>query len=131
MIKTYTIMDEEALKKKLTFEQYRILREKGTEPAFTGKYYNTKDKGMYNCAACGNKLFSSDTKFDSGSGWPSFDDAVKGNVELKEDFTHGMQRIEVICKKCKSHLGHLFHDGPTKTKKRYCINSARLNLKKK
>lgn len=123
---------EQKWKKKLTKEQYNVLREKNTEPSFTGKYYNNKEKGTYSCVACGNLLFDSNTKFDSGTGWPSFDD-VKSNkaVELKDDFSHGMHRTEVICKKCKSHLGHIFNDGITKTGKRYCINSICLDFKKK
>ena len=123
---------EKDWKKKLTPEQYRVLREKGTEPAFTGKYVDNKEKGMYTCAACGAPLFSSDKKFDSGTGWPSFYDvAEKGNVELHEDTSHGMKRIEVTCKKCGGHLGHVFDDGPkNKTGKRYCINSCSLDFKK-
>ena len=119
-------------KKKLSKEQYAVLREKETEQAFTGKLLKNKEKGMYTCSACGNELFSSDTKFDSGTGWPSFDDVKSNNaIELKEDNGHGMHRVEVICKKCKSHLGHLFDDGITKTGKRFCINSVCLNFKKK
>lgn len=112
--------------KNLTPEQRKILYEKGTEAPFTGKYLNMKEKGMYSCVACGNPLFSSNAKFESGTGWPSFYDVVsKGNVELKEDDSHGMRRTEVICAKCGGHLGHLFNDGPEdKTGKRYCINSA-------
>ena len=117
---------------KLTKEQKRILLDKGTEPPFTGKLLHNKEKGTYSCAQCGNPLFSSDAKYDSGSGWPSFWESVSDNaVELKEDNTHGMKRIEVICKKCGGHLGHLFPDGPKdKTGKRFCINSAALGFKK-
>lgn len=116
--------------KKLTPEQHRILREKGTEAPFTGKWLHNKDKGMYMCTSCGAELFSSDTKFDSGSGWPSFSDANKKNVELKDDFSHGMRRKEVVCTKCGGHLGHLFDDGPTPTGQRYCINSVSLDFEK-
>ena len=118
--------------KKLTPEQYHVLKEKGTEPAFTGKYWDNKKKGMYKCAGCGAELFSSDTKFDSGTGWPSFSDPKnKENIDLKDDSSHGMARIEVTCKKCGGHLGHVFDDGPTKTGKRYCINSCSLEFEEK
>lgn len=114
----------------LTPEQYAVLREKGTEAPFTGDYVHTDERGMFACAACGNQLFSSDTKFDSGTGWPSFTDAIPGAVEFHDDISHGMKRTEVTCAKCGSHLGHVFDDGPGPEGKRYCINSVCLNLKK-
>lgn len=125
--------DESYWKMCLTPEQYRVLREKGTEPANLGKYVKNNEAGMYVCAACGQELFSSDTKFDSGSGWPSFTDPVNiEHVELKTDASHGMSRTEVLCKKCGSHLGHVFDDGPQdKGGKRYCINSVSLDFNKK
>lgn len=149
------IRDEKEWKEKLTPEQYRVLREKGTETPFTGKYLHTKDKGIYKCAACGNELFSSETKFDSGTGWPSFtpldvsrpkaaDVAPKEGghltgftdpsginmegIELKDDISHGMVRDEVLCKNCGSHLGHVFDDGHGENGERYCINSVCLEL---
>lgn len=123
------IKNDDKWKKKLTKEQYEVLREKRTEGAFTGKYWDKHDKGNYTCAACGSKLFSSDTKFDSGTGWPSFTESSnKENIELHEDNTFGMKRIEVTCKKCGGHLGHVFNDGPM-GKKRYCINSCSLEFK--
>lgn len=123
--------DENEWKKKLTPEQYKVLREKGTEIPGTGKYLHEKKEGTYKCAACGNPLFPSDAKFDSGTGWPSFDTALPGAVEYIDDATHGMKRTEVVCAKCKSHLGHVFDDGPTGTGKRYCMNSVCLNLEEK
>ncbi len=121
---------EQDFKKKLSSEQYHVLREKGTEKPFSGKYLNHKADGTYACAACGNPIFSSDAKFDSGSGWPSFDKALPNSVKLSHDFSHNMIRIEVTCAKCGSHLGHLFYDGPTATKARFCINSVALDFEK-
>ena len=122
-------LSEEEWKKKLAPEAYHVLREKGTEAPGTGKFYRNFDKGMYMCAACGNELFSSDTKFDSDCGWPSFDKSLQGAVEFHDDYSFGMHRIEVTCNKCGSHLGHVFEDGPTETGKRFCINSVSLGFK--
>lgn len=125
-MKDFKQLSNEAWKKKLTPEQYRVLREKGTERPGTGKFYQNFATGMYMCTACGNPLFSSDTKFDSDCGWPSFDKSLEGAVAFHEDFSYGMHRVEVVCNKCGSHLGHIFDDGPTLTGKRYCINSVAL-----
>lgn len=115
----------------LTPEQYRVLREAGTERPFTGEYWNHKDQGLYRCAGCGAELFDSSTKFDSGCGWPSFYDSLdKERVEEREDTSFGMRRVEVLCKKCGGHLGHVFPDGPRPTGMRYCINSASLKFEK-
>jgi peptide-methionine (R)-S-oxide reductase len=123
-------LTEEEIKQRLTSEQYHILREKGTEIPFTGEYLKHKANGMYTCAVCGAELFSSDTKFESGTGWPSFYDAVKSDaVTLSEDNSHGIHRTEVTCTNCGSHLGHLFHDAPDQpTGNRFCINSASLGF---
>jgi methionine-R-sulfoxide reductase len=124
--------NEEDYKKELSAEQYHVLREKGTERPFTGQFYLHKEKGVYVCAACGNELFSSDMKFDSGCGWPSFDREIPGGkIITYKDTSHGMIRTEIVCANCGSHLGHLFDDGPTDTGMRYCVNSLSLDFKKK
>jgi peptide-methionine (R)-S-oxide reductase len=120
---------DEEWREQLTPEQYDVLRRQGTEPAFTGRYWNSHEDGVYRCAACGNELFSSDTKFESGTGWPSFTEPMLAEaVELREDRSHGMVRTEVVCRRCGGHLGHVFDDGPGPTGQRYCINSSSLDL---
>jgi peptide-methionine (R)-S-oxide reductase len=125
------IKSNEQWKKELTEEQYHILREQGTERPYDGKYWDNHEKGMYECAGCGNDLFSSDTKFDSGTGWPSFWAPIaKDKVEINLDKTHGMMREEVVCAKCGGHLGHVFNDGPKPTGQRYCMNSGAMKFVK-
>ncbi len=120
---------EQEWREELSPERYNVLREAGTEPPFSGEYTYSKDDGMFRCGACGNALFSSDSKFDSGTGWPSFTEpAVAEAVELKDDSSHFMRRTEVLCANCGSHLGHVFDDGPGPTGQRYCINSLSLDL---
>jgi peptide-methionine (R)-S-oxide reductase len=131
MPKTKIIKPEDEWKQQLTPEQYAICRKKGTERAFSGEYNDCKDDGMYRCRCCGEPLFSSETKFNSGTGWPSFYSPVEGDsVKIDSDLSHGMQRDEVMCSACDAHLGHVFADGPEPTGQRFCINSASIKLEK-
>jgi peptide-methionine (R)-S-oxide reductase len=130
-MKPKVIKSDEEWRRELTPEQYRVARQKGTERPFTGKYHDSKERGTYRCAACGNELFTSEAKFDSGCGWPSFTaPASDDNVHTEIDTSHGMARTEVLCAGCDAHLGHVFDDGPRPTGLRYCINSVVLDLER-
>jgi len=125
------VKTDEEWRRELSAEEYRVLRQAGTERAFTGKFYDHHENGMYTCAACGAELFQSDAKFDSGCGWPSFFEAAdESRVIRRDDHSHGMTRTEVLCRRCGGHLGHIFNDGPLPTGERFCINSVSLGFKK-
>ena len=124
-------INEQQLREQLDEQSYKVLREAHTEPPFSGKYNTHFEDGVYHCKVCDSPLFTSESKFDSGCGWPSFDESEEGAITYKMDRSHGMQRIEILCTNCQSHLGHIFDDGPTKTGKRYCVNSVCLNFNSK